>query len=152
MEDENILEYLRGRLLQGNCLHGSQQRIEGMLEPRQARCETGRLGGCQKAVYASPNCIRVPLLMAMFSPIDSSRGYRSSYSGDPLGTLVVSGENVTFQPGFVYVLPTETFTWVDGEYISYQPVFPCSVLQVTPRLLLLLPNLDLRIPVPAMYR
>jgi len=139
------LRLLKQYLEQGYCLHGSQRRSE-MLEPRIAKCESGRVAGCQKAVYASKDCVRVPCLMAMFAPIDPANSRECSYTGAPDGKLIVTGTNVTFKPGYVHVLPAATFQELDDEFISYECITPVAILLVTPEILELLPDMELHMP------
>lgn len=148
---KDTLQLLEAYLKRGFCLHGSKFRIETLVEPRQARCNTGREDGCQKAVYASKNCVRVPCLMAMFASASKSESYKASYTAKGSGLMVVSGENVTFRPGYVHVLPSATFRDVGDEFISYEPVAPHEIVLVTPAILRLLPHMDLRVPIPAKW-
>jgi len=142
----DTLQLLQKRLTQGFCLHGSQKRIE-LLEPRQANCESGRAAGCQKAVYASRDCVRVPCIKGMISPIDPKKGYGSSYTGSTSGVLVVTGENVRFTPAYVHILPCDSFQELDDEFVSFEPVRAHEIVLVTPEILRLFPDLDLRISI-----
>lgn len=148
---QEVVEFLESMLRQGYCLHGSPIKIEGCIEPKQAHCDSGRPEGCLKALYATRDDLRPACLRALFSKLDPFRDSYSSYSGESDGLLTVKGENTTFRPGYVYVLPTSTFVESGEEYISFEPVLPHLVVRVTPDILHLLPNLDLRIPVPTSW-
>lgn len=146
------LELLRQFIHEGYCLHGSPVRIEGLVEPRKACDITGRRAGCLEAVYASQKCIRVPCLMAMFAKrYWWQRGRMTSYSGTEGGLLTVTGRNTTFRPGFIHVLPSNTFEEIEYEFVSFKAVKPHAIVGVTPAILHLLPNMDLRIPVPTSW-
>jgi hypothetical protein len=143
------LGLLRMMVWEGFFLHGSRQKIKKPLEPRQAKDAVGKPSGCQMAVYATKSDIRIPCIMAMFTPIDPGKASHSEYSRKTGGKMVVTGENVTFGPGYVYVLPADTFEEMDGEFISFKPVMPILVIPVNPKILRLFPNLEIQIPVPA---
>ena len=142
---QEIIVLLENMLRKGFCLHGSCHKIEGQIEPRQANCQTGKPEGNQEAVYACKNNIVVPCVRSMTHRI--ARSSWSSWETQKDGTLLVEGENIEIRPGFIYVLPTDTFYRWDTEFISHEPVTPHAVVHVTPSILQLFPNLDLRIPI-----
>lgn len=121
----------------GYLLHGSPQRL-ALVKPRQARDDNGRAIGCLAAVYATDD-VRIAVVMAMFSRADSSiRSHRSFYA--TVGTrLRVGGENVTFRPGWVHVLPRNSFRTIfqDGaeEIISHVQVRPIQWIRVEPSII-----------------
>jgi|GEM_PF-3384648 len=140
------VSYLEQRLKEGYLLHGTQCGEIRELEPRKARCESQRIEGTQCAVYASASSVLVPSVMALFF----GKG-RSSYHGDDGVHLLVEGTR-SLKPGWIYVLPPETFINFRGEWISYKPVRPVESLLVTPtilRVFLRRKTLDLRVPIPA---
>lgn len=131
---------LRDYLAQGYLLHGSKEKLE-IIEPRKAAdTDPERTTGQAFAVYAERSDIRVPILMALFAEKDpSKKSWRSSYSAHGDGPMKVGGENYTFSPGYVYVLPSETFTIEgeeqDHEFISEVSVIPKDVISVDPSIL-----------------
>jgi hypothetical protein len=135
------LKTLQSYLDQGYLLHGSKMRID-ILKPRTARDDSdGRTIGKMTGVYADDD-LRAPILMALFDRKDPNiSDWRSSYQGNDENTFV-SGENMTFTPGFVHVLPKDTFTYHeegdDGEFVSNQPVTPVEIVPVTPDILRIL--------------
>lgn len=141
---QEVFELLNRYLALGFCLHGSRKRIS-LLELRQAKCNSGRTPNCQNAVYADRNDVRIPCVMAMFAPLDPSKGHRNSY-GVTNGKMTVTGENVTFKPGYVHVLPSKTFRWFEEEFISFEPVVPAGVVLVTPEIVSLFPDTEIQIP------
>jgi len=138
-----VLAVLRRYLEQGYCLHGSQSRFE-IVEPRPARCTSLRSDKCQNAVYASKDCVRIPCVMALIARADLLKPSKSGYCVEDT-RLIVTGENVKFKPGFVYVLPNDSFEEVGDEYISRRPVRSAAVLEVEPDILKLLPDLEINI-------
>lgn len=146
------LELLENMLAEGFCLHGSKRRISDHLIPHQAHCESGRPEGNLNAIYADPDGVRIPCLMALFDRKDPRQSRMTSYTGQGGGMLTVEGTNTTFTPGYVYVLPTDTFVFHHGEFVSFTPVWPHAIVPVTPEILwplLARGNLDLQIPIPA---
>lgn len=137
------LRVLEEYLEDGYCLHGSKQKLH-LIEPRKAYCETGRPEGCLNAVYAERHDVRIPIIMALFE----GRGF-GSYSSD--GTLLTVTGDRTFSPGFVHVLPSDTFSNESGEFVSRVPVRPIAIVPVKPSILwdlLFRGDFDLRIPIP----
>lgn len=140
---------LREALEAGYCLHGSRLRLD-VIEPRPARCETGRREGNLTAVYADTTSPAVPCLMALFAEKVPGKGYYSSYS-NANDTLVVIGEGLTFRPGFIHVLPRDTFQWYGHEFVAFEQVPVLQQIRVTPAILWSLlaeGNLDLRVSIP----
>ncbi len=146
------LKLLEDFLAEGFCLHGSRTRIEGLVEPRQACDMSGRKSGCQLAVYADPDDVRIPCVMAMRRPVENPQpGLRPGGYQLKGRRLCVYGDNATFGPGFVYALPRTTFCRLDDEFVSFEPVAPHAVVPVTPAILLLFKNVELRIPIPTSW-
>lgn len=131
---------LRDYLEQGYLLHGSKEKLD-IIEPRKAAdTNPDRTTGQALAIYAEASDIRVPILMALFAEKDpSKKSWRSSYSAQGNGTMKVGGENYMFTPGYVYVLPSETFVTEgdehDREFISRVNVVPKNVVPVDPSIL-----------------
>lgn len=144
---QKVIGALEFFLERGFCLHGTK--YEGpVLEPRQAHCKSGRPEGCLNAVYATSLIVEVPLIMAM------ERGEGSFYYHHWTGKPVEAGgsEGKTFMPGFVYVLPSDTFKWVESDLVSFVPVRPVARIRVVPsdfRPCIERGTLDLKIPIPA---
>lgn len=151
---EAMAQYLKWledlRACGGHCFHGSKQE-HSIVEPRPARCNSGRVEGCQHAVYATEDDIAVAIVMALFDRLSNECPASFSYSRHDKGPLVVKGENATFTPGFVHVLSSKSFEHFGDEYISYEPVKVLSVFPVDPSILRLLTNIELHIPIPPPY-
>ncbi|MDO8603840.1 MAG: hypothetical protein Q7K40_00270 [bacterium] len=130
------LQKLEGYVSQGFLLHGSKNKIE-VLEPRQAQDDNhDRKSGNLNAVYATDD-IRISIFMALFAKKDADKnGWRAFYNSTNEDEMSVGGENVTFTPGYIHVLPGEKFRKVDDknskEIVAYEPVAPIDVVQVTP--------------------
>ena len=146
---QDTLALLVDMITEGFYLHGSKKRLE-IIEPRPARCLSGREEGCQKAVYAA-RCVEIPCIMAMRTPDGSGLRPQSSYSQTGKGPLIVRGKHMTFAPGYVYALPSETFECMGSELISRVPVMPHLVVPVTPAIIPLLVNMECHIPVPTTW-
>lgn len=84
--------------------------------------------------------------MAMFSCVNTKLAMQSSYFSTGRGKLIVRGKNVTFKPGFVHVLPSDSFIDFKGEFISYEPVRAVGILRVTPEIIKLLPDIKVCFP------
>lgn len=147
-EELGILE----QLLQcgGMCLHGSKEKFT-VAEPRSANCESKRPESCRCAVYATPDDVAIAIVRALIDKVPGARSSRSSYSRHGNGPLVVDGENATFTPGYVHILPSDTFGHDGDEYYSLVPVSVLSTVPVDPSILKLLDNIELRIPIPPPY-
>lgn len=130
------LQKLEGYISQGFLLHGSKNKIE-VLEPRQARDDNqDRKSGNLNAVYATDD-IRISIFMALFAKKDATQNeWRAFYSSTNETEMNVGGENVTFTPGYIHVLPEKKFHKVDDEnskeIVSYESVTPIDVISVTP--------------------
>ena len=148
---EKAIELLEKMIREGFLLHGSSRQICDAVEPRQARCSSGRQQGCLTGVYADDR-LRAPCLRATLALLDARQGWSSSYSAetddDP---MVVTGQNATFRPGYIYVLPGTAFEDLGGEFFSKVEVMPHTIVRITPNILRLLPNMDIRIPVPTSW-
>lgn len=147
---ENTLVLLGDMIAEGFYLHGSRKKID-VLKPRTARCLSGNEESCQTAVYAA-RCIEISCIMAMLKPDGSSLRYQASYTRQhPMDPLIVRGKHATFGPGYVYVLPHDTFERMGSETISRVPVMPHLVVPVTPAIIPLLLNVECHIPVPTTW-
>lgn len=140
--NRKIIEKFRNYLKQGYLLHGSKSDAL-TLEPRQAHdSNPERVAGKAKAIYAEPADMRIPIFMALRAPKDplAEGGFSSGYSAyGPNLPMHVRGSNLTFTPGFIHVLPEETFEieqhGEDREYLSQVPVTAVEVIRVEPSLL-----------------
>jgi hypothetical protein len=146
-ESIKALEALREYVAQGYVLHGSKS-MNQMLEPRQARdTNRDRVSGQSFAIYATDH-VEIPLFMALKDRKDPNvRSMRSGYNGTG-GKFHLYGENTTLTPGFVYVLPRDTFEVEsdgngDEELISRVPVTPVAIIRVEPDILNLFDNITL---------
>lgn len=139
--------YLRKCLEGGYLLHGGKIRTD-LLVPMQAKDDdTARKTGQAFAIYAEATDIRIPILISLFAEKDTSkRSWRSEYTSHFPGPIKVGGENYTFTPGYVYVLPRESFTTegnkYDYEYISRVPVVPKEVIAIDPSILSVLEGIE----------
>lgn len=146
-ENAEKLEQLRSYLAQGYLLHGSKQKLE-VIKPRQSTDDDPeRISGKSLAVYAADS-IATPILKALFAKKDLEKeGWRSAYTGDK-DHLVVTGENCTLTPGYVHVLPRDSFKEEhesSADLISYSPVTPIDVIEVDPSILDELTGLEIRL-------
>jgi hypothetical protein len=144
------LKQLRQYLNEGMLLHGSKVRTE-VIEPRQSSDNNpDRIIGKSFAIYAETEDVRIPILMALFDKKDKDLAdCRTSYSSHgPNEPMLVSGENFTFSPGYVYVLPPEKFTTeeteTEREYIATEPIKPIAVLEINPLILSLFDNIKIK--------
>lgn len=147
---KKAFEELTQAIKNGYCLHGSKTIID-VLEPRLAACGSGAFENCQKAVYASQDEVDVAVVMALRDRLPSCTSSRSSYSRHGAGPLVITGTNATFTPGYVHVLPRDTFVVLGNEFISYEAVKPVAIVRVDPSILRLFQNIELHIPIPPPY-
>jgi hypothetical protein len=134
------VDYLRNCIHEGYLLHGGKILVDALIPKQSTDDDSTRTTGQAFAVYAEASDIRVPILMALFAEKDpSKKSWRSSYSANGNGPMKVGGENYTFTPGYVYVLPNETFTTEgdeqDREFISRVSVVPKEVIPVDPSIL-----------------
>ncbi len=143
------LTRLKSYLAEGYLLHGSKNRIE-VLEPRQATDDNPeRKTGKAHAIYAEDGDLRIPIVRALFAEKDPvPRSWRAGYSTHgPDTPIIVTGENCTFTPGFVHVLPPDTFEVEgdegDNERISRVPVASIDIIEVDPSILDELPGIKI---------
>ena len=131
----NSLEKLKNALGQGYLLHGSPHLLE-RIEPRQAHDINNREGGCERGVYAESHDVRVPIVMSLFHPIDPYVHAFCKYS-DTGGIFRIAGQNITLLPGYVYILPSASFTSItdSSEAVSYVSVKPINVVATDPSML-----------------
>jgi hypothetical protein len=79
--------------------------------------------------------------MALFDQADPSvHSWSSGYSGHgPEAPIEVNGENHTFTPGYIYVLPREPFTTEESEeereYVAHEAITPIEVIRIEPGIL-----------------
>ena len=125
------LKILERAVRDGYLLHGSRYRLD-FIELRQAN-DKDKVSGNQFAVYATDN-VRVSILHALFHPI-KPEDWMSGYDSKEDGVLRVYGKNVTFEPGYVYFLPSATFSRSEeDEFVSLHPVRPTKVITVSPEI------------------
>lgn len=140
LEDmQTALQRLETYHSDGYLFHGSKEKIS-VLEPRQARDrDEKKIIGNQKAVYAIDS-LRVPIVKALLDAKDQSLNDWSSGYSDDGSNIEVSGRNFTFTPGYVHVLPRNSFIEIEDErghteIVSYEPVVPKDIVRVTPDML-----------------
>ncbi len=137
----SCLELLTRR---GYFLHGSQIGDIEQLTPRQA-CDLSRKEENNLCAVYAVRAVQVPIVRALMA----GRGTTSWRGNDDY--LSVTG-NRTFAPGWVYVLPGDTFEKHGQEWVSFRPVRPIMTVPVTPtalRVLVERGTLHLQIPIPA---
>ena len=147
-ESIETLRQLREFLAEGYVFHGSKKK-SSILEPRQANdTDESRIIGRQNAIYATDKHLEIPLFMAMKDRKDPSNiSIKSGYHGYG-DQFYMYGENATLTPGYVYVLPRDTFEVIsdeegNDELISREPVMPYAVFKVRPDIFKLFPNVTL---------
>jgi hypothetical protein len=146
-ESKEAFSRLQEYAAQGYLFHGSKSRVE-VLEPRQARDGDGtRKLTNMRGVYATDH-IEIPVFMALKAPQDAEKSWTSGYShnhGDE--TFSMHGNNTVLTPGWVHVLPRDTFEVLEeggsNETVSMEPVRPIASIEVKPDILRLFPNIDL---------
>ena len=148
-QERETLNRLRRYLSDGMLLHGSKVIVD-TLEPKQASDNNKeREVGKSFAIYAETEDIRIPILMALFDKKDHTLAdCRTSYSAyGPNEPMIVSGDNYTFSPGYVYVLPPEKFSIEESsteqEHIATEPITPIAVFKVDPLILSLFDDIQL---------
>lgn len=139
----STLKILRRYVAEGFLLHGSRKKFD-VVEPRKAN-DDGHYVCNQFGVYATDD-VRIPLVMALIHPTDPN-DVSLSYHSQGDGPLQVNGRNICLRPGYIYVLPPNTFEKVcaDGntEIISPTPVIPITVVKVDPGIFLEVPDIKL---------
>lgn len=141
------LKRLAAYKAKGYLFHGGKDQV-ALLTPQQASDrDESRVVGRQKAVYASDS-LHIAIVMALLDKKDPTiQGWSSGYSGNET-QLQVTGENFTLTPGFVHVLPRNSFIEIedekkgDREIVSYEPVTPKDIIRVTPPILSYLPEIS----------
>jgi hypothetical protein len=82
--------------------------------------------------------------LALLTKKDESQSWTTSYSysGEKID---VGAENAVFTPGYIHVLPKENFQEVKDEkvkeLVAFKPVTPIDIIQITPEILSLIPNI-----------
>lgn len=148
-QERETLNRLRQYISDGMLLHGTKV-LTDTIEPRKASDDDeNRVIGKSLAIYAEASDVRIPILMALFDKKDFGlQNCRTSYSTHgPDTPMIVSGDNYTFSPGYVYVLPPEKFTveesLTEKEYVSNEPITPIAVIEVNPLILSLFDDIEI---------
>jgi hypothetical protein len=142
-EEASVIEKRLIDLLQkGYVLHGSQNKIEGDLEPRNAaKSDLGdKPEDKQTAVYGAGFPKKVPYGVALatvrmvlaHATTRTTGSYGISTKGSGETILTVNGE---YKPksGFVYVLPSKGFSPAGpGQLVNPNPVKPDETIEVKP--------------------
>jgi hypothetical protein len=148
--NHKIIAELSEYLKKGYVLHGSKS-DSSVLKPQQAHdTNVDRIVGKAFAIYAEGRDIRIPIFMALKDRKDISMSSESEYSGyGPEKVLTISGRNLHFTPGYVHVLPSETYEIEKHgnveELISRVPVRAIKIFRVSPSILDALPNIEMNI-------
>lgn len=150
---DSTCKLLRHYLDTGYCLHGTPVMGLKTIEPRQARSAKNGADQNQYAIYADPLGIRRPLIHATVTyqcPGPWSWRYSADGAEEP---LEVTGENVTFGFGSVYVLEQTTFFQHGAEFISRKSVSVLTEVLVGPaQIVAIREKYALRIPIPPPWR
>ncbi len=142
---------LSNYLSSGLILHGSKSLLE-VLNPRQANDDDVNRShvGKMKGVYGEDTDIRIPIIMALFDEKDKTKGSMTSeYECSSDGHMKVSGKNVFFNKGYVYVLPRETFEVFedkekdDRELVSQTSVKPVDIVPINAEIINLLEDIEI---------
>jgi hypothetical protein len=147
-ESIETLSTLKNYIDQGYLLHGSKSNA-AELEPRQASDnDAERITGHQLGVYGIDS-VEAPIFMALRDKANTFKGSRSFYHGTD-GKYEMGGENVTLTPGYIHVIPRDTFELVsdekgDEELVSRVPVRAVAVVEIQPDIIQLLPNVTLNL-------
>ncbi len=145
LESIETKRQLENFLAEGYVLHGSKKQSV-ILEPRPAKdMDETRVIGNQDAIYATDADLEIPLFMAMKDFKDPANRSMNSGNSGQNGVFRMYGDNTKLTPGYVYVLPKDSFeviTDVEGneELISRVPVMPHAVFRVEPDIFNLFPN------------
>jgi hypothetical protein len=143
-EMKEVLKKIEEYRSLGYLFHGSKKELE-VVEPRQAHDENPNvIAGNLNAIYAT-NDIRIPIVIALFDKKDRAQKSASSFYSAYKDTMSVGGVNITFTPGYIYVLPKESFRTVENEQekeiVSFEPVIPIDTIHITPEILDLIPGI-----------
>lgn len=140
LEGKGVEEFLHNLVQDGYLLHGSSY-LNKVLEPRQAADTQGVPENEQKAVYAT-NIPAIALYISLVSP-DAIQEQRMSFVYG-CGTKHQDGVCVPYfsadkgvesimRPGYVYVLPPDSFVPTSGhpleeQFVSYTSVVPVMIV------------------------
>ena len=105
--------------------HGSRDKINGPLEPRQAHDVGGAASSNQNAVYATPNRD-----FAIMMGLAEKDAFTSVFHDQkPIQMVLYKGKLRKGQKLYVYKLPADTFQDTHGaaEWISKEPVMPVGL-------------------------
>ncbi|MDB5260632.1 MAG: hypothetical protein JWN37_863 [Candidatus Nomurabacteria bacterium] len=112
--------------------HGSPWLLS-KVEPRKAICTTGIPENNLNAIYATTSS-GIAILHAVLR-IRSKHGYL--HWGLRNRKVIVTGRNVRYRTGYVYVLPREYFAPVRNGlfYVATTPIIPYKIFRVEPQML-----------------
>ena len=130
------MDILKQAVKQGYLLHGSPHIIKGdCLEPRRANLvtETTTEAEDQELLYATSH-IELAVAVAVLHPGEGKSRQWSVNSPETGRIKIFGGENVTFEDGYVYILPAEKFREREddrGTYTAAVPVVPIQTVKVS---------------------
>jgi hypothetical protein len=136
MDSKQAADFLVGLPESEFVLHGSPHWLT-MLEPRQAHCGSGVPANNLNAIYASI-VVECALFKALVRGENDNWGWRFYDEDDGDQTaFVVQGEGLRLEHGYIYVLPCERFTRVEGTlwWVAFEPVTPTLRIRVEPNIL-----------------
>jgi len=140
-----VLKKLEDYRSQGYLFHGTKNKIE-VLEPRQAHDDDPDTTTVNNlcAVYATDD-LRIPIIMALFDKKDKNKDCNGFYSVTNGGKMTAGGENVTYTPGYIHVLPKDKFQEIEDErtkeIVAFENVSPIDIILITPDILDLIPGI-----------
>ena len=104
--------------------HGTTQKINGPLEPRQAHDIGGSPTSNMNAIYATPNRD----FAIMMGLTERGSDVFTNHSQSPLQLVLVNGKIRHGQQMYLYKLPKDTFTDTGDvqEWVSQESVMPIS--------------------------
>ena len=113
--------------------HGSPERLD-RIEPRPAR-GVGSGKDCLNAVYATHIENLAIVFSLPFIPNENGNlSIRVSLQADKPGIHLEAGLLDASRPGFLYIVPSDSFEQLDDEqWVSYGPVEPCDKVQINPK-------------------
>ena len=148
--DKEKLRTLHEAVGQGKILHGSPYKIEGRIEPRKGTDISGATHKTLEGVYGTSD-VKTALAAALLQKGNDSTTFWEG-KGDELH---FSGKgDVSLGPGYVYILPNESFRahsgYLEGqedvEIVSSEPVEPEAVVAVDPSIIDAVDGFDTDLP------
>ncbi len=145
LDMQQALGHIKNMVDKGFLLQGSQQEKLEEVVPHQAVDQDGHTVTNMNAVYATDD-FRIGIIKALMAPKKPLVPWSGGYSTDNPETMSITGKNMKFKEGYVYILPPDNFQNLeeDGskEIISNIPVKPVAKVKVTPNILKLISGIN----------